>query len=98
MFRGWFIGDFEPSVYKTKLFEVGKMTHKKDEIKPKHYHKIATEINVMLSGKMILQGNEINIGDIFIFEPGEIADPIFLDDCEILVVKIPSIPGDKYEV
>ena len=31
MWRGWFIGDFEPSVLKTKEFEVGVLTHKKGE-------------------------------------------------------------------
>jgi hypothetical protein len=47
---------------------------------------------------MIIQDKELNSGDVFVFTPGEIADPIFLEDCTVLVVKIPSIPGDKYEV
>ena len=29
--RGWVIGDFEPSLLKTKDFEVGILTHLKDE-------------------------------------------------------------------
>jgi hypothetical protein len=41
MFRGWFIGDFEPSVLKTKNFEVGVLIHKKGELWPKHFHKEA---------------------------------------------------------
>ena len=45
MWRGWFIGDFEPSVLKTNEFEVGVLTHKKGEKWPKHYHNIATEYN-----------------------------------------------------
>ena len=44
---------------------------------------------------MIIQDKEINEGDIFILEPKEIADPIFLEDCEIVCVKIPRITGDK---
>ena len=39
MVKGWFVGDFEPSVYKTKEFEVGYFTHKKGEKWPFHYHK-----------------------------------------------------------
>jgi len=31
MVRGWFIGNFEPSVLKTKKFEVGILSHKKNE-------------------------------------------------------------------
>lgn len=96
--RGWIIGNFDPSLLKTDKFEVGLLQHKAGEIWPKHYHKIGTEYNVLVNGKMIIQDKELNSGDVFVFTPGEIADPIFLEDCTVLVVKIPSIPGDKYEV
>jgi hypothetical protein len=98
MWRGWMVGNFNPSVYKTDLFEVGILIHKKGEKWPKHYHKIATEINCLISGKMVICGKEINPGDIFILEPLEIADPEFLEDCKIVVVKTASVPNDKYEV
>jgi len=98
MWRGWFIGNFEPSVFKTEDFEVGILTHKKDEIWPKHYHAVATEYNVLINGKMTVCGQTILPGDIFIFEPNEIADPIFLEDCMIICVKTPSVKKDKYEV
>lgn len=96
--RGWFIGNFEPSVIKTDQFEVAVLTHKKDEVWPQHYHKIATEYNVLLEGKMKICGKEINAGDIFVLNPFEVANPIFIEDCKVLCVKIPSIIGDKYEV
>jgi quercetin dioxygenase-like cupin family protein len=98
MFRGWFIGDFEPSVYKTAEFEVGYLQHKKDEVWKAHYHSVGTEINYLIRGKMIIQNTELKAGDIFVLYPGEIADPIFLEDCELIVVKTPSIPNDKYIV
>jgi quercetin dioxygenase-like cupin family protein len=97
-FRGWFIGDFEPSVYKTDAFEVGLLTHKKDEVWPKHYQKIATEFNVLVTGLMTLNEKQIVPGDVFIIKPKEVADVRFLADCTILVVKTPSVPGDKYLV
>lgn len=96
--RGWIIGNFEPSLLKTDKFEVALLTHKAGEVWPKHYHKVATEYNVLVSGKMVIQGKELNSGDVFVFSPGDIADPIFLEDCSVLVVKVPSIIGDKYEV
>jgi quercetin dioxygenase-like cupin family protein len=96
--RGWFIGNFEPSLFKTNEFEVGVLTHLKDEIWGKHFHKLATEFNVLLKGEMELCGELINEGEIFILEPGEVADPVFKTDCVILCIKTPSIPGDKYEV
>jgi quercetin dioxygenase-like cupin family protein len=96
--RGWFIGNFEPTLLKTPDFEVGVLTHKKGEYWAPHYHKESVEYNVLISGKMIVQEREINSGDIFVFEKGEVADPIFLEDCILAVVKTPSIPSDKFEV
>ena len=52
MTRGWFIGDFEPSILRTKDFEAGIVYHKKGELWPAHYHAIATEYNVLVSGKV----------------------------------------------
>lgn len=97
MHRGWFIGNFDPSILKTKDFEVGLLTHKKGEYWPKHYHVIATEYNLLISGSMIIKQTKIEPGDIFVLEPYEVADPEFLEDCTVLCVKVPSIPGDKYE-
>ena len=37
--RGWIIGDFEPSIFRTKDFEVAVLNHKKDEKWIAHYHK-----------------------------------------------------------
>lgn len=96
--RGWIIGNFEPSILKTDVFEVAVLTHKKDEVWAKHYHKLGTEYNVLLEGKMRICGEEINKGEIFILEPNEVADPVFLEDCTVLCIKTPSVPGDKYEV
>lgn len=97
-YRGWFIGNFEPSLLKTSDFEVGLLNHKKGEVWPAHYHKESIEYNVLVKGKMIIQGKELNSGDVFVFEKGEIADPIFLEDCTVVAIKVPSIPSDKFEI
>jgi quercetin dioxygenase-like cupin family protein len=96
--RGWFIGDFEPSLLKTTEFEVGLLTHSRGEAWPKHYHRIGTEYNVLVSGSMTVNDTLMAPGDVFVFHPGDVADPIFHEDCQVLCVKTPSIPGDKYEV
>jgi mannose-6-phosphate isomerase-like protein (cupin superfamily) len=95
-YRGWYIGNFKPACLHTTEFEVGFLTHKKDEVWPPHIHKISTEINLLLEGEMIIQDKKITAGNIFILEPNEIADPIFLTDCKLVVIKTPSIPNDKY--
>lgn len=96
--RGWIVGNFDPALVKTADIEIGILTHKKGEHWPKHYHKLAVEWNVLISGKMEINGWPINSGDIFIIERNEVSEPTFLEDCTILVFKIPSVPGDKYEV
>lgn len=95
---GWFIGDFEPTTYKTNQFEVCYKYHSKGEKWDTHYHKMGTEINYLVKGKMTIQNRDLSEGDIFILKPYEIADPVFLEDCIVLIVKTPSIPGDKFNV
>lgn len=97
MTNGWFIGDFTPAVLRTKNFEVAVKHHKVNETYPVHVHKETTEYNYLISGKMLIQGQIINPGDIFIIFPFELSDPVFLEDCSVVVVRTPSIPGDKYE-
>jgi quercetin dioxygenase-like cupin family protein len=98
MYRGWFVGDFDPSFFRTNEFEVGYLKHAKNEQWPKHYHKESVEINYLIKGKMIIQNQELTAGDLFMFDKGEIADPTFIEDCELIVVKIPSLPKDKFIV
>jgi quercetin dioxygenase-like cupin family protein len=96
--RGWIIGHFEQSLLRTTDFEVAVQTHKKGEHWPAHYHKVATEYNVLISGRMNVCDTDLVAGDTFIIEPNEVAAPIFYEDCTIMCVKVPSVPGDKYLV
>jgi len=92
---GWFIGDFYPSAYKTTSCEVCLKYHKKDEVWERHIHEHLTEINLIINGKMIIQGTKLRENDIFVLNRGEIADPVFITDCVLVVVKIPGVKGDK---
>ena len=96
--RGWLIGDFEPSVLRTKDFEVAILNHAKGEVWSKHTHFRVIEYNVLLDGKMRMHGQILNKGDVFVISPYEIADPEFLEDCRVLVVKVPSVPSDKVNI
>jgi len=93
---GWFIGNFQPAVLNTDEFEVCYKKHHKGEKWDAHYHAKALEINCLISGRMMIQGVELGAGTIFVIKPFEVADPVFLEDCEVLVVKTPSVPNDKY--
>ena len=95
---GWFIGNFEPTLLKTPDFEIAHHSYKKGFTAVPHIHKIATEYNYIVSGLLIAGGKHLEKGDIFIFEPNEIADVVFLEDSELIIIKTPSVVGDKYEV
>ena len=96
-YGGWFGGSFYPAAFITDDFEICHKIHKKGEVWPPHFHKIATEYNYLIKGNMIIKGEKLVEGDVFIIQSGEIADPTFQTDCTLTVVKIPSIIGDKYE-
>ena len=87
---GWFVGNFEPTAYKTNEFEVSYKVHPKGEKWDFHYHTEVTEINYLVKGTMTLQGQMVMSGDIFTLEAYEIANAEFLTDCEIVCVKTPS--------
>lgn len=96
--KGWFIGDFEPTLKKTKDFEIGVKRYKSGDHEKKHYHKIADEFTVIISGKFKMGGKECREGDVIHIQPGEIVDFECLETGANVVVKIPSVKGDKYEV
>lgn len=97
MIKGWFIGNFEPSLVKTNDVEVAVKKYKEGDKEAKHYHKIATEITVITSGRVKMNGVEYTEGDIIVMEPGEVTDFECLENnTHNVVVKIPGANNDKY--
>ena len=96
MMGGWFVGNFTPTAFNTADVEVCYKKHKQGELWDVHFHKIATEINFLVTGKMKIQDTILEKGDVFVISPYEVSDPVFLEDCEVVIVKIPSVTGDKY--
>ena len=98
-FKGnWFIGAFRPTILFTNQFEIALVKHTKGQKWDFHTHKIATEYNLVVKGRIKMHKKVMRKGDIFVLYPDEVADPEFLTDCEILVIKIPSVKGDKYVI
>ena len=96
MTGGWFVGNFVPSVLCTDKFEIGYHKHKKGDDTQNHYHKLSTEINVIIKGKMLVNGEICLAGDIFVFEPYTVSEAIFLEDTELIVVRNSSNTKDKH--
>jgi UDP-N-acetylglucosamine diphosphorylase / glucose-1-phosphate thymidylyltransferase / UDP-N-acetylgalactosamine diphosphorylase / glucosamine-1-phosphate N-acetyltransferase / galactosamine-1-phosphate N-acetyltransferase len=93
--RGWVLGEFEPSLKKTK-YEVGFLHHEKGQQWPYHYHKNSDEINILCQGQMIINDCVISQGDLFVFEKNVISCPQFLQDCDIICIKTVSDKNDKH--
>ena len=98
MKKGWFIGNFEPSIYQTNDVEVAVKQYKKNDNEQAHFHKIATEITLIVSGKVRMFDKEWNAGDIIVAEPGEVTSFTALEDSVNVVVKVPGTNNDKYLV
>lgn len=96
MINGWFVGDFYPAVLKTKNFEAGMKCYKKGDKESKHYHKIATEITLIASGKVIMCDRTIGAGEMILMEPGVATSFEALEDTITFVIKTASVMGDKY--
>lgn len=96
MTRGWFCGDFIPTVFNTKDCEVGVKHYKAGDYEPHHVHKIATEITCIISGCAQMNGKGYWAGDIIVIEPGDGTDFRAITPVTNVVVKIPSVKGDKY--
>lgn len=97
MTRGWFVGNFEPSVYKTNDVEVSVRVLEQGYSEPAHFHRIATKIIVVLYGTISVFGKEWGIDDIIIMEPGkEDATSITaLEDSKVLMILLPGVKNDK---
>ena len=98
MVKGWFIGNFEPTLYRTNDVEVAVKEYSAGAYESKHYHKIATEITVIQSGRVKMFDKIFVGGDIVIVEPNDATDFEALEDTVTVVVKIPGANNDKYLV
>lgn len=96
MVKGWFIGNFEPTLLKTNDFEIAIKKYKAGDYEEKHHHKIAVEYTVILNGEVEMSGKKYRDGDIITILPSESTDFKALTDVITVVVKTPSTSNDKF--
>ena len=95
--KGWFIGNFDPVIKKSKDFEVSLKTYIEGDYEERHHHKIATEITIIARGIVEMNGLTFKTGDIIEIPPGESTDfKVISEDVSTVVVKYPSVVDDKY--
>lgn len=98
MVKGWFVGSFSPSVLTTDACEVAVKHYRAGDAEAAHFHRVATEVTVVISGKIRMAGQEWCEGDIVVLQPGEVTDFEAITDCVNVVVKMPGALNDKFEV
>lgn len=98
MVKGWFVGGFKPTAFSTRACEVAVKNYRQGDHESAHYHKVATEVTLVLSGIVRMLGRQWSAGDILTLEPGTITDFEAVTDATTIVVKTPGALGDKYVV
>ena len=93
---GWFLGNFEPSLWREPNVEIAFKTYKSGDVEPTHFQRSSTEVTLLVRGKCFLGGQTLSPGDIAVIPPLEAADFTALEDCELIAIKCPSLPQDKF--
>jgi quercetin dioxygenase-like cupin family protein len=96
MVKGWFVGNFEPNVLQTGAVEVAVKDYQAGEREVWHYHKVATEVTVIVQGEVLMNDQRYVAGDIVRVEPGEGTDFKAVTKTTTVVVKLPGALNDKY--
>ena len=78
-------------------FEFGLKSYKAGDAPAWHFHRVATEVTLIVAGEATMNGRRLRAGDIVVLDPGEGADFRCQSDVITAVIKTPSLPGDKYE-
>jgi len=96
MVKGWFVGNFYPSVLLTNDVEIAVKKYKAGYYESFHYHKLATEITVIIDGQVKINGMIYSSGAIIVIEPTQAIDFLAVTDATTTVVKYPGANNDKY--
>ena len=94
--KGWFIGDFVPTLFNTSDFEIAVKRYSKGDIENMHHHKISTEYTIVTSGIAMMNETMIHEDEIVVIEPGTSVEFEAITDVCTVVIKTPSVKSDKY--
>jgi hypothetical protein len=93
--KGWFLGNFQPTIFANGDFEVAVKVFQKGDQEPSHKQLISTEVTVVIEGDIQLGSSFFSAGDIIEIPPGEFASFTSLTNSILVCIKYPSIPDDK---
>ncbi len=96
MLGGWFVGDFTPAAHQMSACEVAIKRYAAGMREGEHHHRVATEITVVIEGDIEMMGQRWGCGDVIVIEPGEATGFHAVTAACCVVVKSPSVAGDKH--
>lgn len=96
MTRGWFVGDFSPTALATQAAEVAVKSYRAGDHEARHHHRLATEVTLVQSGAVEMNGLRHEAGSVVVIPPFESTDFRALEDTVTVVVKVPGARDDKY--
>lgn len=106
--KGWFVGQFMgkyrcPELETDEVEVCWKVLKKKNEPDPPHIHKKGVEIAIVISGwfKAIINGEEVHVGKreyVVVYPESKLERIENKEGTEVLVIKAPSVPDDKFLV
>ena len=94
--KGWFIGNFSPTLLNTEEFEVAIKYYKKGDYEEIHYHKKAVEYTIIVKGKVKMFDTIFKKGDIIEVNPYDKTSFTALSNTITVVIKTPSVKNDNF--
>lgn len=93
--NGWFIGNFQPTIFSTRDFEVSVKWFNEGDKERNHKQLIATELTIVVSGTIRMNTQEFSERSIIEIEPDEPCEFESVTKSILVCVKFPSLPNDK---
>ena len=102
--KGWFFGAFvDDPLLRSDLVEVAwqKLPDLTPSPDQEHFHRATVEINIVIKGSIELsidgERHKLETGQFYVIWPESVVSDLTTgDDTELIVVRAPSIPGDKF--
>lgn len=103
--KGWFFGAFvDNPLLRSNLVEVAwqKLPNVTPSPDQEHFHRATVEINILIKGSMTLhidgERHQLEAGQCYVIWPESVVSDITTEtDTELIVVRAPSLPSDKFQ-
>lgn len=96
MKAGYFMGDFEPNIFRTDKVEMAMKEFPKGTLDSGYYRKKDVEVVVVLSGQIEVNGRKYDKGSMVRFDPYEMINIFAVTDSSLMIIRTPGTKNDIY--